>query len=212
LAEEADRPARREAAPASLEARRTADAPIVQERAQEDFAPPPVAAAAPPPAAPPPPRSAERGADVAEQSGEVMVTGSLIRNPKLRSESMAARAPSAVAAKPSRDGSYPAFLSQLQSAIRTNDPRKIIGLVELPLRVNFRTGPRTYRDARSVERDFERMFTPKVRRAILDQRPDRLFTNYQGAMVGDGEVWFDHICPTASCSPPGPVRIKAINP
>jgi hypothetical protein len=31
-------------------------------------------------------------------------------------------------------------------------------------------------------------------------------------MIGDGEVWFDHTCPNASCSPPGPVRIRAINP
>jgi len=31
-------------------------------------------------------------------------------------------------------------------------------------------------------------------------------------MVGNGEVWFDQTCRNAQCSPPGPVRIKAVNP
>jgi hypothetical protein len=84
----------------------------------------------------------------------------------------------------------------------------VVRLVDLPLRVNFAEGARTYRDRGSIERDFDRIFTPPVRQAILDQRADRLFTNYQGAMIGDGEVWFDQTCPNASC----PVRIRSINP
>jgi hypothetical protein len=50
-----------------------------------------------------------------------------------------------------------------------------------------------------------------VRRAILDQRADQLFVRDQGAMVGNGEVWFSDTCPNAACSPAGPVRIIAVN-
>ena len=107
---------------------------------------------------------------------------------------------------------YSQFLSRLQSAVRANDKRAVANLAALPLRVNFGGGARIYRDRSAIEQDYDRIFTPRVRRAILNQRADRLFTNYQGAMIGDGQVWFDQTCPNDSCSPAGPVRIKAINP
>ena len=78
--------------------------------------------------------------------------------------------------------------------------------------MNFAGGARTYKDRRSIERDFDRIFTARVRTAILKQDEDSLFTNYTGAMIGGGEVWFDRSCPNPSCSPPGQARITAINP
>jgi hypothetical protein len=134
----------------------------------------------------------------------VVVTGTRIPQPGLQTPS-AAKAMSA-------DPAYAGFLQRLQSAVHSNDHRRIIGLISFPLRVNAAGGARTYRDAKSVERDFDRIFTPRVKRAITRQRPDKLFVRDQGAMIGDGEVWFDHTCPNASCSPLGPVRIRAINP
>ena len=110
------------------------------------------------------------------------------------------------------DRKYAAFLSRLQSAVRSNNHRAVIALIDFPLRVNASAGTRSYRDSNSVERDFDRIFTSRVKRAIAQQRADRLFVRDQGAMIGDGEVWFDQTCPNASCSPPGPVRIRAINP
>jgi hypothetical protein len=112
----------------------------------------------------------------------------------------------------SPDRAYGAFLSRLKSAARSGNRRAMIGLISFPLRVNAASGPRTYRDAKSVERDFDSIFTPKVKQAIAQQRPDKLFVRDQGAMVGSGELWFDHICSNSSCSPPGPVRIRAVNP
>jgi hypothetical protein len=78
--------------------------------------------------------------------------------------------------------------------------------------VNGASGARTYRDAASVERDFDRIFTARVKHAILAQRPDGLFVRDQGAMVGDGELWFRETCSNPTCSPSGPVRIVAVNP
>ena len=145
----------------------------------------------------------------------MVVTGSRIPRPDLQKPSnvsvMAER--SAEPADPARptDG-YGHFLSRLQAAVRGGSKGAVVRLVDLPLRVNFAGGAQTYRDRRSVERDFDRIFTPRVKEAILDQRADGLFTNYQGAMIGDGEVWFDQTCPHSSCSPAGPVRIRSINP
>lgn len=104
------------------------------------------------------------------------------------------------------------FLSKLQSAFRANDRSEIITLIDLPLRVNFAAGSQIYRDRRSIVRDFNRIFTVKVRRAVLIQRGDRLFVRDQGAMVGNGELWFRETCPNSQCSHLGPVRIVAVNP
>jgi hypothetical protein len=107
---------------------------------------------------------------------------------------------------------YAGFLSRLQAAVRADNQGEVIALIDFPLRVNGPDGPRIYRDPASVERDFDRIFTPRVKRAIMRQRAERLFVRDQGAMIGDGELWFDQICPNAACSPPGPVFIRAVNP
>lgn len=110
------------------------------------------------------------------------------------------------------DEGYTRFLFKLQSAFASHDRQSIIRLTDLPLRVNFAAGPRSYRDRRSVARDFSRIFTAKVRLAVLRQKPDTLFVRDQGAMVGNGELWFRNTCPNSACSPAGDVLIVAVNP
>ena len=176
-------------------------------------APAPAMATPPPPPSPAPARSEQYSAEAGAQ--DMVVTGSRIPRPDLQKQGsvsvMAERSPEAAnSAAPAAP--YGQFLSRLQAAVRAGNKGAVVRLVDLPLRVNFAGGARTYRDRRSIERDFDRIFTPRVRQAIFDQRADRLFTNYQGAMIGDGEVWFDQTCPNASCSPAGPVRIRSINP
>jgi hypothetical protein len=138
-------------------------------------------------------------------ANNVAVSGSRIAKPALG-------APNAFESKAIDGQPYSPFLSRLQSAFRANDRRSIVAMISFPLRVNFPGGVRQYRDGSSVQRDFDRIFTPKVRRAVLDQRYDRLFVRDQGAMVGDGELWFRETCPNSACSPIGPVRIVAVNP
>jgi hypothetical protein len=171
---------------------------------QAEAAPPVAAVAAPPPPPPPPPPAPPAARAQESLTQDLVVTGSRIAEPALE-------APSAAKVM-SADQPYATFLSRLRTAVRGNDRNALIALVAFPLRVNFAGGARTYRDAASLGRDFDRVFTPKVKRAVLAQRPDRLFVRDLGAMVGDGELWFRETCPNAACSPPGPVRIVAVNP
>jgi hypothetical protein len=134
----------------------------------------------------------------------IAVTGSRIQQ---RALEMSAPAKVVSANQP-----YASFLARLQRAARAGDRRAVIGLIGFPLRVNFAAGARVYRDARSVERDFDRIFTAKVKAAIARQRADSLFVRDQGAMIGNGELWFRETCTNADCSQTGPVRIVAINP
>lgn len=173
-------------------------------------------AAAPPPPPPPPPPPAP--VSEAATSNDIILTGSRIPNRALaKPRGFEAKSAERVAnrsdAAPAKvDPRYSAFLSRLQAATRRNDRRAMVGLVGFPLRVNEGGGSRTYRDAKSVERDFDRIFTAEVRRAIAAQHADRLFVRDLGAMIGNGEVWFDQTCIDAACSKPGQVRITAVNP
>jgi hypothetical protein len=110
-----------------------------------------------------------------------------------------------------QDRAYAVFLTRLQAAVRSGDRRTVSGMARYPLRVNSSRGTRLYRSPAGVRRDYALIFTPAVRRAILAQRFETLFGRDQGVMIGDGEIWFDHVCRNLGCEPPGPVRITAIN-
>jgi len=204
--------------------------PLVASPRQVPAAPPPAVAlneapapaaerdedyAAPPPPPPPPAPAPEMAQKSAEASaGELVVTGTRIPRPSLTSPSPVTVVSSErdqISSVAKRDRGYAAFLERLQAAVGDKDRGAVIRLIRFPLRVNSGGRSQIYPDARSVRRDFDTIFTPRVRQAILAQRADRLFIRDVGAMIGDGEVWFDHVCSDSSCSRPGPVRITAIN-
>ena len=198
--------------------------PLSDEEAVAFSPPPPAAAIAPPaPPPPPPPPAPQQEAYAAERDAgdsQIVVTGSRIEAPRSLSprpfEALNADTTDATAeAKATRgvlaDPAYRRFLSQLQAAVRGNDRSRVVALAGLPLRVNVGGASRTYRDAQSVLADYDRIFTAKVRQAILAQRYESLFTRDKGLMIGSGEVWFDRVCRDRNCAR-GPVRILAINP
>jgi hypothetical protein len=101
---------------------------------------------------------------------------------------------------------YAAFLSRLQTAIRADNRGAVVALVGFPLRVSGAGGSRLYPDAGSVERDYERIFTPRVRSAILRQRSDRLLVRDNGATIAQGAVRLSRSRADA------PIRITAVSP
>jgi len=146
---------------------------------------------------------------------DMIVTGSRIpapAPPSTQHGQLAAKRAADAASPIALIDAHDKFLSRLQSAIRSDNRRAVSALIAFPLRVNTNTGPRTYPSRKDVEEDFDRIFTPRVKQAILKQRSGSLFVRDQGAMIGDGEVWFDRTCSNPQCYPPGPVRIKAVNP
>jgi hypothetical protein len=83
-----------------------------------------------------------------------------------------------------------AFLAQLQTAIQANNKEQIADMVSYPVLV-LRSGKRTrIRQKKELLTNFGLIFTDPVRDAILHQTALCLFGNSTGAMVGNGEVWF----------------------
>jgi hypothetical protein len=180
---------------------------VANEQETRSEAPPAVAAAAPPPPPPPPPpapaapaaRSQQYAADSAAQ--EIAVTGSRIPQPNLES------AAPLKAIDASGD-----FLSRLQAALRANDRRAVSRLVGFPLLVRKDGRVETYRSRREVERDFDEIFTPRVRSEVLNQRPYSLQTREDGKTKGSTRLWFAPACLNETCNPPGQIRIREVTP
>jgi len=100
---------------------------------------------------------------------------------------------------------YGEFLSHLQAGLNANDRRAIIGLIAFPLRVTYDDGVRIYRSSRELERDFDEIFSSRVRSSVLKQRPDALVSRDRGRLTGNGRIWFGQ-------SADGSIRIREINP
>jgi hypothetical protein len=84
-----------------------------------------------------------------------------------------------------------AVLAQLQGAVAAHDAARISALTFFPLTVRGRPGPK---NASELARDFDAVFTGKVRAAIRDQTVDSLFANWKGVMIGKGEAWLAGLC------------------
>lgn len=96
------------------------------------------------------------------------------------------------------------FLDRLKTAARTGDRNGLAALVKYPLDIRDGDQVKTYRSAAAVVRAFDAVFTRGVLIAIAAAEYESLFVNDSGAMIGDGEIWFDGWS--------GEVLIKAVSP
>jgi hypothetical protein len=83
-----------------------------------------------------------------------------------------------------------AFLSELQNAVKSEDKAKVAAMVSYPLLVIHGSRKTHIKTKAEFLNQYEAIFDAHVRQAIARQSAKCLFGNYQGAMIGDGEVWF----------------------
>lgn len=97
------------------------------------------------------------------------------------------------------------FLARLKSAAQAGDRQILASMIRYPLTIHADgQEAATYRDAAKLLRNFTSVFTPAVISAIKRAEYQSLFVNDQGAMIGDGEIWFS--------GANGAILIKAVNP
>lgn len=83
-----------------------------------------------------------------------------------------------------------AFLADLNTAVTAGDKQKVAAMISYPLSVNAK-GHRLIRNSARFLKEYDRLFTPAIVKAIETQKPECLFANYQGVMIGSGQIWFD---------------------
>ena len=103
------------------------------------------------------------------------------------------------------------FLTTLQTAVTHDDSTAVAALVAYPLSVNRPHGGFAVGNRRTFLLRYRQIITPPVRRAILAQVPDSLFANWQGLMIGRGDVWFGPECGASAPKTCATLHIIAIN-
>lgn len=107
---------------------------------------------------------------------------------------------------------FEAAFAAVQKAVVADDRGKVADFILLPLRVNGWLDEtqgkisRQFTSRQEVLDNYPEIFTPQVQAAIQKQKVDKLFVNWQGVMVGNGEVWL-----SAAVKPPLRYGIFAVN-
>jgi hypothetical protein len=105
------------------------------------------------------------------------------------------------------DAEVKAFFEKVKAASAAQDARAMAKLVKFPLRVN---GKMSVKSSRRLIARYSNVFNNVVTQAIETQRYETLFSNYQGVMMGDGQVWFNKVCRQKACTSYA-TRIIAVN-
>ncbi len=82
------------------------------------------------------------------------------------------------------------FLHTLQSAVKHGDAAAVASLVDFPIKVFVDGRKQVIRTHDAFTTNYAKIMTDAVGKAVLAQEPDTLFVNYQGVMIGNGELWF----------------------
>ena len=86
------------------------------------------------------------------------------------------------------------FLSNLRLAIKNNDKILLSKMVHYPLSV-YSSNSKSVKIKNPIEftRKYDSIVNSKVKSAIINQDFDSLFCNWQGVMIGSGELWLSKI-------------------
>ncbi len=100
---------------------------------------------------------------------------------------------------------YHSFFTALKKAVAEGDRKSFAAMVDYPFQARIKGKSVKIRDAAHFVADYDQVVTAKVKHALDAQAYESLFANWQGVMVGDGEIWFSAV------GDPGEIRITAIN-
>ncbi|MDR5782843.1 hypothetical protein QCE63_25895 [Caballeronia sp. LZ065] len=105
---------------------------------------------------------------------------------------------------------YRAFFERLQHAVAAGDKKAVAELVSYPVAVHRAGTETTLRTKREFIARYPSIFTPTLVDIVARQKYAALFVRDQGAMIGNGEIWFGGVCRDKACKQ-SDVKITAFN-
>ncbi|MGK9171117.1 hypothetical protein KXR53_32795 [Inquilinus limosus] len=105
---------------------------------------------------------------------------------------------------------YEQFFAKLKTAVADGDKETVASMIDYPFQARISGKAVKIRDQGHFVADYDQIITSKVKNAVAKQTYETLVANWQGVMIGDGEVWFSGICNDAACNK-STIRITAIN-
>ena len=85
------------------------------------------------------------------------------------------------------------FFHNLQEAVARSDRVGVASVVSYPITVMIAGRKVKLRNRADFLRRYNLAINQRVKHAIADQRAEDLFVNYQGVMIGDGEIWLNQL-------------------
>ena|SRR5258708_3931651 len=83
------------------------------------------------------------------------------------------------------------FFHNLQEAMARGDRVRIASMVSYPITVMIAGRKVRLRNRAEFLRRYNVAINLRVKHAVAGQNVENLFVNYQGVMIGDGEIWFN---------------------
>lgn len=84
---------------------------------------------------------------------------------------------------------FTTYFAKLQKAVKDNKPAEVADLISYPMNLNKDNKNYVIYKKDEFIKKYDRIFTSLVRGKLLAQKVDKVFVNYQGIMVGDGDLW-----------------------
>jgi len=81
------------------------------------------------------------------------------------------------------------FVENLKTLVSQDKKEDIAQLLRFPLKINIAAHRITLRSKVDFLKHYDQAFNSKVREALAKQDSSNLFSNWQGAMIGNGEIW-----------------------
>lgn len=85
---------------------------------------------------------------------------------------------------------FKTMFAALKEAAASGDKAKVGEFALYPIRVNVGKVAVEVKDKEAFVKQYDRIFTDNVLKALAEQDADKLFANEEGVMVGTGEIWF----------------------
>ena len=93
-----------------------------------------------------------------------------------------------------------AFLLEIQDSLRLDNKEKLASLIHYPITISMLDESELkIQNAAEFIANYEKIVTPEWKNLVLAQEPSELFSNWQGAMVHRGELWFTPVCLDEAC-------------
>lgn len=81
------------------------------------------------------------------------------------------------------------FVKKLQEWVAQDKKEEIANVIRFPLNVQISGRRIALRNKNDFLRRYSEVFNSRVKDAVLKQDSSNLFGNWQGAMIGNGEIW-----------------------
>ncbi|AWH52037.1 hypothetical protein C1924_01955 [Stenotrophomonas sp. ESTM1D_MKCIP4_1] len=92
---------------------------------------------------------------------------------------------------------YENVFNAFKTAVVGGDRAAVVEEVRFPLNV---AGGKKITGPGEFQRNYEKIITPAVVKAMSEQEFDKVFVNQQGVMIGDGQVWLTGECLDKACA------------